>query len=67
MSISPEFGSPTLIFKLWELFSGYQTMHFALEELENDSRSLKVKAGEPNTLLKCDFHNRGTESTVMVA
>ena len=48
--ISLEFGSPTLIFKLREPFSGYRTMIFAIEEPENDSRSLKVKAGAPNAV-----------------
>ena len=33
--VSPEFGSPTSIFKLWEPFSSYGTMPFALEELKN--------------------------------
>ena len=50
MFISLEFGSPTLIFKLRESFSGYQTMIFAKEEPENCSRSLKVKAGAPNAV-----------------
>ena len=48
--ISLEFGSSTLIFKLRGPFSGYQTMIFAIEELENGSLSLKVKAGAPNAV-----------------
>ena len=43
VSISLEFGSPTLIFKLGEPFSGYQTVLFSLEESENNYRSLKIK------------------------
>ena len=45
-----EFGSPTSIFKLREPFSGYQTMIFAIEQPENGSQSLKVKAGAPNAV-----------------
>ena len=52
VSISSECGSPTLIFKLWESFFNYQTMLFALEELENGYRSLKIEVGEPNTVPK---------------
>ena len=38
VSISPEFGSPTLIFKLQESFFSYQTMPFALKEPKNDAK-----------------------------
>ena len=50
VSISPEFGSPSLIFRLLEPFCGYRAMLFALEGSENGFRSLKVKAGEPDAV-----------------
>ena len=46
--ISPEFGSPTLIFKLWESLPAIKPCFFAPEESENGCRSLKIKVGEPD-------------------
>ena len=50
VSISSEFGFPTSIFKLQESFSCYRTMLVALVEPENGYQSLKVKAGESDTV-----------------
>ena len=59
VSISLEFGSSTLIFRLREPFSGSRIMLFTLEEPENGFRNLEVKAGEPDMVPVMRFSHKG--------